>query len=56
MVFKLVLCIILVGTAAGLCLRSGLDWQRDRGRSWGESCMREYGLGEEKNEIDMKDK
>lgn len=56
MVFNLILCIILVGMAAGLCLRSGIDWQRDRGKSWGESYMREYGLREEKNEIDMKDK
>lgn len=53
MVFiKVILSIILVGTAGALCLRSGIDWQRDRGRSWGERYMKEYGLDEEKKRID----
>lgn len=47
---KVILGILLVGTAGALCLRSGIDWQRDRGRSWGESYMKEYGLDEERKE------
>lgn len=54
MAFKLILCILLVGAAFGFCLRGGIDWQRDRGRSWGESQMKEYGLYEEKNLKDNK--
>lgn len=49
---KVILSIILVGTAGALCLRSGIDWQRDRGRLWGERYMKEYGLDEEKKRID----
>lgn len=48
--FKFVLCIVLVGTAFGFCLRSGIDWQRDRGKSFGESYMKEYGFGEYKKD------
>lgn len=50
MIFKLVLCIVLVGAGFGFCLRSGIDWQRDRGKSFGESYMKEYGFGEDKKD------
>lgn len=39
---------VLVGAAFEFCLRSGIDWQRDRGESWGEIRMKEYGLSEDK--------
>lgn len=50
MAFKICLCIVLVGTAFGLCLRSGIDWQRDRGKSLGERYMREYGFAEDEKD------
>lgn len=50
MIFQLIVGILLVGVALGLGLRSGIDWQRGRGKSWGESYMKEYGLDEEKKE------
>ncbi|MCM1183931.1 MAG: hypothetical protein NC337_11215 [Roseburia sp.] len=52
MVLKIILCILLVGAAAALCLRGGIDWQRDRGKSWGESRMKEYGFDEDKKDND----
>ncbi|MDE6055550.1 MAG: hypothetical protein K2G55_17745 [Lachnospiraceae bacterium] len=50
MVFKIILCFLLVGAACALCLRSGIDWQRDRGKSWGEGYMKEYGLDNNKKD------
>ena len=48
MIFQLIVGVLLVGAALGFGLRSGIDWQRGRGKSWGESCLKEYGLDEEK--------
>lgn len=50
MIFQLVVGVLLVGAALGFGLRSGIDWQRGRGKSWGESYLKEYGLDEEKKE------
>lgn len=50
MAIKIILCFLLVGAAGALCLRSGIDWQRDRGKSWGESYMKEYGLDNDKKD------
>lgn len=50
MAFKIVLCIMLVGAAFGLCLRSGIDWQRDRGKSLGERYMRDFGFAQDEKD------
>lgn len=50
MIFQLIVGVLLVGVALGLGLRSGIDWQRGRGKSWGESYFKEYGLDKEKKE------
>lgn len=50
MIFRLIVGILLVGATAGIGLRSGIDWQRDRGKSWGESYLKEYGFDEEEKE------
>lgn len=47
MIIQVIVGILLVGAAIGLGLRSGIDWQRGRGKSWGESYLKEYGLDEE---------
>lgn len=50
MVFKIIFCIIIVGAAGALCLRGGIDWQKSRGKSWGESRMKEYGIDDDKKD------
>lgn len=50
MIIQLIVGILLVGVALGLGLRSGIDWQRGRGKSWGESYLKEYGLDDDQKE------
>lgn len=40
----------MIGAAGALGLRSGIDWQKSRGNSWGESYMKDYGFDETKKE------
>ncbi len=50
MIFQLIVGVLLVGAALGFGLRSGIDWQRDRGRSLGERYMRDYGFAEDEKD------
>lgn len=50
MVFKVIVGILLVGVTFAIGLRSGIDWQRSRGKLWGESYMKEYGFDNDKKE------
>ncbi len=47
MIAQLIVGVLLVGATVAIGLKSGIDWQKDRGKSWGESYLKEYGLDEE---------
>ena len=47
---QLIIGILLVGVTMGLGLGGAIEWQRGRGKSWGEIYMKEYGLDEDNKE------
>lgn len=45
----LIVSIIIICIAAAIGFKNGVDWQRDRAESWGNSHMEELGVKDKEN-------
>lgn len=50
MIVQILVSILIIGTITALGLKSGIDWQKDRGQGLGKHYMEEYGLKDDKDD------